>query len=111
MLAARGPAETRVEGLWAVHVGARALTSQALNIHAGHDDRMAVVDTDWGMLIARNSQEAADLTAIARRRGQTASRTGSSSKSWPVSDDQGLGMHALTRPRCSSDPGGDHARE
>jgi pyruvate-ferredoxin/flavodoxin oxidoreductase len=49
------------------HVGARALTSQALNIHAGHDDLMAVADTGWGMLIARNAQEAADLTAIARR--------------------------------------------
>ena len=49
------------------HVGARALTSQALNIHAGHDDVMAVADTGWGVLFARNAQEAADLTAIARR--------------------------------------------
>ncbi len=49
------------------HVGARALTSQALNIHAGHDDIMGVADTGWAMLIARNAQEAADLTAIARR--------------------------------------------
>jgi pyruvate-ferredoxin/flavodoxin oxidoreductase len=48
-------------------VGARALTSQALNIHAGHDDVMAVADTGWGILFARNAQEAADLTAIARR--------------------------------------------
>ena len=49
------------------HVGARALTSQALNIHAGHDDVMSVADTGWGILFARNVQEAADLTAIARR--------------------------------------------
>jgi pyruvate-ferredoxin/flavodoxin oxidoreductase len=49
------------------HVGARALTSQALNIHAGHDDVMGVADTGWGILFARNAQEAADLTAIARR--------------------------------------------
>src|SRR5512146_631147 len=49
------------------HVGARALTSQALNIHAGHDDMMAVADCGWGMLFGRNAQEAADLTAIARR--------------------------------------------
>ena len=49
------------------HVGARALTSQALNIHAGHDDMMAVADCGWGMLFARNAQEAADLAAIARR--------------------------------------------
>jgi pyruvate-ferredoxin/flavodoxin oxidoreductase len=49
------------------HIGARALTSQALNIHTGHDDVMAVADTGWGILFARNVQEAADLTAIARR--------------------------------------------
>lgn len=49
------------------HVGARALTSQALNIHAGHDDIMAVADCGWGILFARNAQEAADLAAIARR--------------------------------------------
>jgi pyruvate-ferredoxin/flavodoxin oxidoreductase len=49
------------------HVGARALTSQALNIHAGHDDVYGVADTGWGILFARNAQEAADLTAIARR--------------------------------------------
>jgi pyruvate-ferredoxin/flavodoxin oxidoreductase len=54
------------------HVGARALTSQALNIHAGHDDIMAVADTGWGMLVARNAQEAADLTAIARRVAEAA---------------------------------------
>jgi pyruvate/2-oxoacid:ferredoxin oxidoreductase alpha subunit len=48
------------------HVGARALTSQALNIHAGHDDVMGVADTGWGILFARNVQEVADLTVIAR---------------------------------------------
>jgi pyruvate-ferredoxin/flavodoxin oxidoreductase len=49
------------------HIGARALTSQALNVHAGHDDVMAVADTGWGMLVARNAQEAADFGLIARR--------------------------------------------
>ena len=49
------------------HIGARALTSQALNIHAGHDDVMGVADAGWGILFARNAQEAADLTAIARK--------------------------------------------
>src|SRR5689334_19951435 len=49
------------------HVGARALTSQALNIHAGHDDVMAVAESGWGILFARNAQEAADLAAVARR--------------------------------------------
>lgn len=49
------------------HIGARALTSQSLNVHAGHDDVMGVADTGWGMLFARNAQEAADLALIARR--------------------------------------------
>ncbi|MGH2356605.1 MAG: 2-oxoacid:acceptor oxidoreductase family protein, partial [Candidatus Limnocylindria bacterium] len=54
------------------HVGARALTSQGLNIHAGHDDVMGVADTGWGILFARNAQEAADLTAVARRAAEGA---------------------------------------
>ena len=49
------------------HIGARALTSHSLNVHAGHDDVMAVSDCGWGMLFARNSQEAGDLALIARR--------------------------------------------
>ena len=52
------------------HIGARALTSHSLNVHAGHDDVMAVADCGWGMLFARNAQEAADLAAIARRAAQ-----------------------------------------
>jgi len=49
------------------HIGARALTSQSLNVHAGHDDVMGVADTGWGMVFAINPQEAADLAVIARR--------------------------------------------
>jgi pyruvate-ferredoxin/flavodoxin oxidoreductase len=49
------------------HIGARALTSQSLNVHAGHDDVMAVSDCGWGMLFARNTQEAMDLALISRR--------------------------------------------
>ncbi len=49
------------------HIGARALTSHSLNVHAGHDDVMAVADCGWGMLFARNAQEAQDLALIARR--------------------------------------------
>lgn len=48
-------------------IGARALTSQALNVHAGHDDVFGVTDVGWGMLFAQNSQEAGDLSLIARR--------------------------------------------
>lgn len=54
------------------HIGARALTSHALNVHAGHDDVMAVADTGWGILFARNVQQAADLAAIARRAAENA---------------------------------------
>ena len=49
------------------HVGSRALTSQSLNVHAGHDDVMAVADTGWGILFASNAQEVADLALISRR--------------------------------------------
>jgi pyruvate-ferredoxin/flavodoxin oxidoreductase len=49
------------------NIGARALTSQGLNVHAGHDDLMSVADCGWGMLFARNAQEAGDLCLIARR--------------------------------------------
>ena len=49
------------------HIGARALTSHSLNVHAGHDDVMAVSDCGWGMLFARNAQEAGDLALIGRR--------------------------------------------
>ncbi|MEZ4864174.1 MAG: 2-oxoacid:acceptor oxidoreductase family protein [Caldilineaceae bacterium] len=49
------------------HIGARALTSQGLNVHAGHDDIMGVADTGWGMVIAKNAQGAGDLALIARR--------------------------------------------
>src|SRR5918995_371533 len=49
------------------NIGARALTSQGLNVHAGHDDVMCVADCGWGTLFGRNAQEAADLCLIARR--------------------------------------------
>jgi pyruvate-ferredoxin/flavodoxin oxidoreductase len=49
------------------NIGARALTSQSLNVHCGHDDIFGVLDTGWGCLFARNVQEAADLCLIARR--------------------------------------------
>ncbi len=49
------------------NIGARALTSQGLNVHAGHDDVMSVADIGWGILFGRNAQEAGDLCLIARR--------------------------------------------
>ncbi|HWB09525.1 MAG TPA: 2-oxoacid:acceptor oxidoreductase family protein [Pirellulales bacterium] len=50
-----------------MNIGARALTSHSLNVHAGHDDLMSVADCGWGMIFGRNAQEAGDLCLIARR--------------------------------------------
>jgi pyruvate-ferredoxin/flavodoxin oxidoreductase len=50
-----------------MNIGARALTSQGLNVHAGHDDVMSVADVGWGMIFARNAQEAGDFCVISRR--------------------------------------------
>jgi pyruvate-ferredoxin/flavodoxin oxidoreductase len=50
-----------------MNIGSRALTSQSLNVHAGHDDVMSVADCGWGMIFARNAQEAGDFCLIARR--------------------------------------------
>ncbi|MEQ8790341.1 MAG: 2-oxoacid:acceptor oxidoreductase family protein [Pirellulaceae bacterium] len=54
------------------NIGARALTSHSLNVHAGHDDLMSVADVGWGMLFARNAQEAGDLCLISRRAAEAA---------------------------------------
>ncbi|MBF0423558.1 MAG: 2-oxoacid:acceptor oxidoreductase family protein, partial [Magnetococcales bacterium] len=49
-----------------LNVGARALTSQSLNVHAGHDDVMGVADCGWGILFGHCIQANADLCLIAR---------------------------------------------
>jgi pyruvate-ferredoxin/flavodoxin oxidoreductase len=49
------------------HIGARAVTSHSLNVHAGHDDVYGVSDCGWGVLYARNAQESGDFALIARR--------------------------------------------
>ncbi|MEZ4415474.1 MAG: 2-oxoacid:acceptor oxidoreductase family protein [Gemmatimonadota bacterium] len=52
---------------YVLNVAARAMTKQALNVHAGHDDYHAVDDSGFFQLFAKNVQEAADLTLIAHR--------------------------------------------
>jgi pyruvate-ferredoxin/flavodoxin oxidoreductase len=79
------------------HVGARALTSQALNIHAGHDDVMAVADAGWAILFARNAQEAADLAAIARRTAEATETP------FIVAQDGFLTTHTLENVRLPED--------
>ncbi|MCX6955613.1 MAG: 2-oxoacid:acceptor oxidoreductase family protein [Verrucomicrobia bacterium] len=50
-----------------LEVGARALTKHALNVHCGHDDFYAALDTGWTMLMAKDAQQAADQAVILRR--------------------------------------------
>ncbi|MHC4958379.1 MAG: 2-oxoacid:acceptor oxidoreductase family protein [Planctomycetota bacterium] len=50
-----------------VEVAARALTKHALNVHCGHDDIYAALDTGWIMLMAKDAQQAADQALIIRR--------------------------------------------
>jgi pyruvate-ferredoxin/flavodoxin oxidoreductase len=50
-----------------LEVGARALTKHALNVHGGHDDFYAALDTGWTMLMARDAQQAADQAVILRK--------------------------------------------
>ncbi len=50
-----------------IEVAARALTKHALNVHCGHDDVYAALDTGWIMLFAKDSQQAADQALIARK--------------------------------------------
>jgi pyruvate-ferredoxin/flavodoxin oxidoreductase len=50
-----------------LEVGARALTKHALNVHCGHDDFYAALDTGWTMLIAKDAQQAADQAIILRK--------------------------------------------
>ena len=50
-----------------LEVAARALTKHALNVHCGHDDIYAALDTGWIMLFAKDAQQAADQAVILRR--------------------------------------------
>ncbi|MFC1481183.1 2-oxoacid:acceptor oxidoreductase family protein [Candidatus Neomarinimicrobiota bacterium] len=50
-----------------VEVAARALTKHALNVHCGHDDVYATMDTGWTILFGKDAQQAADQAVILRR--------------------------------------------
>ena len=50
-----------------LEVGARALTKHALNVHCGHDDVYAALDTGWIIAFAKDAQQAADQALIVRR--------------------------------------------
>ena len=59
-----------------LQVGARALTKHALNVHCGHDDFYAALDTGWMMLMARDAQQAADQGIILRKVAELALNPG-----------------------------------
>ncbi|HEY3862684.1 MAG TPA: 2-oxoacid:acceptor oxidoreductase family protein [Verrucomicrobiae bacterium] len=50
-----------------LEVGARALTKHALNVHCGHDDFYAALDTGWTMLVSKDAQQCADQAIILRK--------------------------------------------
>ncbi len=50
-----------------VEVGARALTKHALNVHCGHDDVYAALDTGWNITFAKDAQQAVDQAIILRK--------------------------------------------
>lgn len=50
-----------------LQIGARALTKHALNVHCGHDDIYAALDTGWTMLMAKDAQQCADQGIILRK--------------------------------------------
>jgi pyruvate-ferredoxin/flavodoxin oxidoreductase len=59
-----------------LEIGARALTKHALNVHCGHDDFYAALDTGWTMLIGKDAQQAADQGIILRKVNELALNPG-----------------------------------
>ena len=59
-----------------LEVGARALTKHALNVHCGHDDIYAALDTGWTILFAKDAQQAADQAVILRKVSELALNPG-----------------------------------
>ncbi len=59
-----------------LEIGARALTKHALNVHCGHDDFYAALDTGWTMLMAKDAQQAADQAMILRKVNEVALNPG-----------------------------------
>lgn len=52
-------------GGFVLHVAARVVSKQSLNVMAGHDDVYALLPSGYTVLFGSNPQEAADLAAIA----------------------------------------------
>lgn len=50
-----------------LQVSARAITKHALNVHCGHEDVYAALDTGWIVLFSKDAQQASDQSLILRR--------------------------------------------
>ena len=61
-----------------MNIGARALTSHSLNVHAGHDDLMSVADVRLGHALRPQCPGAGDLCLICPPRGRSFARRRSS---------------------------------
>jgi pyruvate-ferredoxin/flavodoxin oxidoreductase len=61
---------------YVLNIAARAITKQALNVHAGHDDYHAVDDTGFFQVFAKDVQSVADLTLAAHRIAELALNPG-----------------------------------
>jgi len=59
-----------------LEVGARALTKHALNVHCGHDDFYAALDTGWTMMMGKDAQQASDQAIIMRKVNELALNPG-----------------------------------
>lgn len=52
---------------YVLNIGCRAITKASLNVHAGHDDYHCIDDTGFMQVMAKDAQEAADLSLIMRK--------------------------------------------
>ena len=59
-----------------LEVAARALTKHALNVHCGHDDIYATLDTGWTVIFAKEAQQGTDHSIILRRVNELALNPG-----------------------------------
>jgi len=59
-----------------LEIAARALTKHALNVHCGHDDVYATLDTGWTVLFAKEAQQGTDQSIILRRVNELALNPG-----------------------------------
>ncbi len=57
---------------YVLNIGCRAITKASLNVHCGHDDYHCIDDTGFIQVMAKDAQEAADLTLMMRKLAELA---------------------------------------